>query len=92
MVGVLTGAGLLIIAVGLLCWLIYDFSFWVAIGAGIIGVIMFIGATSLLTQPRKVFKIILKTAGGEVTAYNSFDKNHISKIINALNDSIIAHG
>jgi hypothetical protein len=90
--GVIIGAGLIIIAVGFLCWLLYDWSLWVLVGAGIVGVMMFIGAGSLLTQPKRVFKIVLKTAGGEVIAYKSFDRSHISQIIRALNDSIIAHG
>jgi hypothetical protein len=90
--GVIIGAGLLIIAVGFLCWLLYDCSLWVLVGAGILGVTMFVVAGSLLIQPRRVFKVVLKTAGGEVTAYKSFDRSHISQIIRALNDSIIAHG
>jgi hypothetical protein len=90
--GVIIGAGFLIIVVGFLCWILYDFSFWVLVVSGIMGVLMFIGAGSLLTQSRRAFKIVLKTAGGEVTAYKSFDRDHISQIIRALNDSIIAHG
>ena len=88
----ITGAGLVIIVVGLLCWLLYDFSFWVAVGAGIVGTFMIIVAASLATQLKRAFKIVLKTAGGEVTAYQSFDRGHISQIIRALNDSIISHG
>jgi hypothetical protein len=86
-----TGTGLLIIAVGLVCWLMFDFSFFVAVGAGIIGFLMLIVGASFVKMKR-AFKIVLKTAGGEVTAYQSFDRDHISQIIRALNDSIISHG
>jgi len=88
----ITGAGLVIIVVGLLFWLLFDFSFWVAVGAGIVGILMIIVSASLATQLKRAFKIVLKTAGGEVTAYQSFDRGHISQIIRALNDSIISHG
>jgi hypothetical protein len=90
--GVIIGSGLLIIFVGLLCWILYDFSYLVFVVSGIIGVLMLIGAGAFLTQSKRAFKIVLKTAGGEVTAYQSFDRNHISQIIRALNDSIIANG
>ena len=43
-------------------------------------------------KPKLIFTVVLTTAGGEVTAYRSDDQDHISKIIRALNDSIIAHG
>jgi hypothetical protein len=88
---IFTGTGLLIIAVGLICWLMFDFSFFVAVVAGIIGFLMLVVGASFVKMKR-AFKIVLKTAGGEVTAYQSFDRNHIFQIIRALNDSIISHG
>jgi hypothetical protein len=89
---IIMGVAILLIVVGFVCWMFYDFSFLVLVGSGIIGVLMFICAILLATQQRRVFKIVLKTAGGEVTAYKSFDRGHIFKIIQALNDSIIAQG
>jgi hypothetical protein len=37
------------------------------------------------------YAVILTTSDGEVTAYSSLDANYISKIVNALNESIIAN-
>ena len=37
------------------------------------------------------YAVILTAAGGEVTAYSSLDANYISKIVNALNESIISN-
>lgn len=85
-------ACLAMIVLGLALWLVGDFSFWVAIGLGIVGfgIWFIVYLASIQTKP--VFRILLKTAGGEVTAYQSDDENHISQIIRALNDSIISHG
>jgi len=80
------------ILVGFLCWLVFDTSFWVLVGAAVIGVLMILAAALLSTKWKRAFKIVLKTAGGDVTAYQSFDRGHISQISRALNDSIIAHG
>jgi len=85
-----TGAGLLFIAVGLAFWLGFDFSYMVAVILGIIGVLLIVGGACMFAKWKRTFKIVLKTAGGEVTAYKSDDRNHIAKITQALNDSIIA--
>ena len=91
--GAIGGVGFIIcIFGGILCWLLFDFSFWVVVGAGAVGILMIFIAALLSTQSKRAFKIVLKTAGGEVTAYQSFDRSHISQILKALNDSIIAHG
>jgi hypothetical protein len=37
------------------------------------------------------YAVILTTSGGEVIAYSSMDANYISKIVNALNQSIISN-
>jgi len=85
-------AALLVIAGGFYCWILYEFSFWIVVGAIIIAIVMFIVAGSLMTQSKQAFKIVLKTAGGDVIAYTSFDRGYISEIAKAINDSIVSHG
>ncbi|MGH7975809.1 MAG: DUF6232 family protein, partial [Limisphaerales bacterium] len=83
---------LTMIALGLFVWLLLGFSFWFAIGFGIVGFVIYHIARLATIQTKTVFKIVLRTAGGDVIAYQSFDRNHISQIVEALNDSIIALG
>ena len=92
--GVFTLIGLFIIGAGFFCWIFYEFSFWIVVGAGVMGLLMLgvAGSLNFINYKKRAFKIVLKTAGGEVTAYKSFDRNHISQIIRALNDSIISNG
>ena len=92
--GVFTLAGLLIIGAGFYCWISFEFSFLVVSIAGVIGLVMLgvAGSPNFINYKKRAFKIVLKTAGGEVTAYKSFDREHISQIDNALNDSIISSG
>ena len=66
---------------------------------GIFGILIIAGGVWLVIralphQPKSktIFTVVLTTAGGEVTAYESNDQNHISKIVQALNNSIISHG
>jgi Family of unknown function (DUF6232) len=77
---------------GLLFWILNDFDYWILVGAGIICILVIIAGSFLNIQMKRAFKIVLRTAGGEVTAYQSFDRNHISQIVQALNNSIISHG
>ena len=88
---ILTGLGLVSIVVGIICTM-NGFGYGVLIVAGIIGVPILVGGALLSTQVKRAFKIVLKTASGEVTAYQSFDRAHISRINRALNDSIVSHG
>jgi uncharacterized membrane protein len=83
---------LLVILGGFYCWILYEFSFWVVVAAIVIAIVMFIIAGSLMTQTKQAFKIVLKTAGGDVVAYSSFDRGYISEIAKAINDSIVSHG
>ena len=79
------------IGVGATCALL-DLGYGILMINGIVGVLMMILGALQFTQTKQAFNIVLKTAGGEVTAYQSFDREHISRIIRALNDSIISHG
>lgn len=63
-----------------------------SIGAGVFGLLVSAGGVWVVRQQKPTFAVVLRTAGGEVTAYQSQDRNHISQIIQALNDSIISHG
>lgn len=46
----------------------------------------------LATRQKPVFAVVLRTAGGEITAYESYDSDCISQIVEALNRSIVANG
>ena len=87
--------GAVSIIAGVFCWLSGSS---LRLAAGIVGGGIFVSmlviliAALLSTKWKRAFKIVLKTAGGDVTAYQSFDQGHISQISRALNDSIIAHG
>lgn len=41
---------------------------------------------------KPTFQILLSTSGGEVKALVSYDKQHIDKVVLALNDAIVARG
>jgi len=58
----------------------------------VLGVMLLALGIWVATRQRPVFAVVLRTAGGEVTAYRSFDGNCISQIIEALNQSIITRG
>jgi len=70
-------------------WLVI---FGILILAGGIWLAIRISLNKPKPKPKLTFTVVLTTAGGEVTAFRSDDQDHISKIIRALNDSIIAHG
>ena len=63
-----------------------------SIGAGVFGLLVVAGGVWVVRLQKSTFAVVLRTSGGEVTAYQSQDRNHISQIIQALNDSIISHG
>jgi len=63
-----------------------------AIGLGVFGVLILAAGIWLFTRQKPTFAVVLRTAGGEVTAYQSKNRDHIAEIIRALNDAIISHG
>ena len=62
------------------------------IGLGIFGVLVIAAAIGIAMRRKPTFAVVLRTAGGEVTAYQSMDRNYIAQIIEALNQAIISHG
>ena len=62
------------------------------IGLGILGILLIAAGIWLGIRQRPTFAVVLRTAGGEVTAYQSKNRDHISQIIQALNNAIISHG
>jgi hypothetical protein len=62
------------------------------IGLAIVGVFLVSGGIWLCFRQRPTYAVVLRTAGGEVTAYQSNDRDYIFQVIQALNDSIISHG
>jgi len=79
----LTLVGLIIMALSL---------FGGEIGVGVFGVLLFAAGIWLFTRQKPKFAVVLRTAGGEVTAYESRNRDHIAEIIRALNEAIISHG
>jgi hypothetical protein len=59
---------------------------------GALGVLMVAGGIWWAWRRKPTYAVVLRTAGGEVTAYHSADWAHISQIIQALNESIISNG
>ena len=62
-----------------------------AIGFGIFGVLLSAGGIWAACRQKPTYAVVLRTAGGEVTAYESKDRDYISQVIEALNQSIISH-
>lgn len=59
---------------------------------GIIGVLLLIADIFIIIRSRPTFCVVLRTAGGEVTAYKSKNHDHIAQIIQALNQAMISRG
>jgi Family of unknown function (DUF6232) len=53
--------------------------------------ILFGGVWSCFRQ-KPSYAVVLRTADGEVTAYQSKDRSHVVQIVEAINDSIISNG
>jgi hypothetical protein len=62
------------------------------IGLGILGLLILAASIWLFTRRKPTFAVVLRTAGGELTAYQSKKRDHIAEIIHALNQAIISHG
>ncbi len=61
-------------------------------GIGVFGLLIFAVGIWLRTRQRSKFSVVLRTAGGEITAYQSPDREFISSIIQALNQAIVSQG
>jgi hypothetical protein len=59
---------------------------------GIVGVLILVADIWITIRRKPTFTVVLRTAGGEVTAYKSTDRDHIAQIIRALNEAMISHG
>jgi hypothetical protein len=66
--------------------------FFSSIGLAIFGVLLAAGGGWSCFRRKPTYAVVLRTAGGEVTAYQSKDRDCIFQIIQALNDSIISRG
>jgi hypothetical protein len=58
----------------------------------IVGLLIIAGGVLLAVCRKSKFSVVLRTAGGEVTAYSSNDKSLIAEIIRAINASIVSRG
>jgi hypothetical protein len=63
-----------------------------AIALGIFGLLILAGGIWLFTRQKPKFAVVLRTAGGEVTAYQNTDREQIAQIIRALNEAIVSNG
>ena len=61
-------------------------------GVGLFGVLILAAGIWLATRRKPTFAVVLRTAGGEVTAYKSTKREDIAQIIRALNEAIISQG
>lgn len=61
-------------------------------GLGVFGLLILAADIWLFTRRRPIFAVVLRTAGGELTAYESKNRDQIASIIDALNQAIISHG
>jgi hypothetical protein len=59
---------------------------------GIVGLVLLVIGIALAINRKSKFAVVLRTAGGEVTAYESPDRHLVAQIIRALNEAIIAGG
>jgi hypothetical protein len=84
-----TVSGTLII-VGLIMALVGSLGSLFVLGG--LGFVLLALGVWLAVRSKPIFAVVLRTAGGEITAYESYDWNYISQIIEALNRSIVSHG
>lgn len=81
--GYLMMAGIVVALVGF---------FGAGIAVGVLGIAILAGGIYLAWNQDDNFAVLLTTSAGEVSAYQSKDKQHIASIVKALNDSIVARG
>jgi hypothetical protein len=78
-----------VIAVGLLVALS---GFLFGRGAGWLGAGIIVLGIVCATNEKPTYAVFLTTSAGEVSAYQSADPDTVARIVQALNDSIIARG
>jgi len=61
-------------------------------GAAVVGLIILAGAIIYALGQKTEFSVLLTTSSGEVKALTSRDSEFISKVVGALNDSIVHRG
>ncbi|HSY09661.1 MAG TPA: DUF6232 family protein [Candidatus Dormibacteraeota bacterium] len=59
---------------------------------GIWGIPILAACIWIMIRQKPTFAVVLRTAGGEITAYKSANRNDIAQIIQALNEAIVSHG
>jgi hypothetical protein len=59
---------------------------------GILGLLIIGAGIWLGVRQKPKYTIVLRTAGGEVEAYESNNRKQVSKIIEALNEAIVSQG
>ena len=59
---------------------------------GVVGILLLAADVLIIIGRRPKFAVVLRTAGGEVTAYESTKRDDIAPIIQALNQAMISQG
>lgn len=56
------------------------------------GVILAAGIGYFLYQQKTIYHVMLATAGGEISALKTHQREYLTKIVSALNDAIVSRG
>lgn len=61
-------------------------------GIAFLGLVIAATGHVVRESAKSTFSVVLRTSGGEVTAYQSADEQHIQEVMEALNGAIVARG
>lgn len=64
----------------------------VALNTPIVGLVIAAAAAYYLYQQKTMYHVMLATAGGEVSALKTHQREYLDKVVGALNDAIVARG
>jgi len=64
----------------------------IAVNTPIVGLVIAAAAGYYLYQQKTMYHVMLATAGGEVSALKTHQREYLNKVVGALNDAIVARG
>lgn len=64
----------------------------IAVNTPGVGLVIAAAAGYYLYQQKTTFHVMLATAGGEVSALKTYQREYLSKVVAALNDAIVHRG
>lgn len=74
--------GILVLIVGLA----------IAVNTPVVGLLIAAAAGYYLYQQKTTFHVMLATAGGEVSALKTYQREYLNRVVAALNDAIVHRG